>query len=413
MKRKLKNKLIRSLFLLITLLSVSFTACKKENKHHDVYTCPMHPTVLKDKPGTCPVCGMDLVLKSEQIHGNTANLPSLDESSSVKTIKIIKKTIPVSIKAQGFVTYDLRNLYAVATRFSGRLEKVYVKNVYQKISKGDKLASIYSAELVAAQQELLYLMKTEKENTSLINAATQKLILLGLPRDKIAQVISKGKIDNEIPIHSQHDGFIVSDDQVAPTNSKSINNTVEEMGNKSSVAESATNAGNSILREGNYVRAGQTLYKIIDASTLRIELDLPLQQAATIKTGDNVLLEIKSKTHEANVDFVQPYLNNNQNFIKIRLYTKDLRNLLIGVLVRATLTASPIDGYWLPKSAVINLGLDNIALIKKNGLFKPMKIITGYADDEFINVKGLSENDSIACDARYMIDSESFIKTSE
>src|SRR6188474_1306699 len=154
MKRNLKNK-VAAMFLTLLLL----VACNKSGdhtEHADTYTCPMHPTVISDKPGTCPVCGMDLVRKAREgeevtITEDLAKLiksPNEVVASSINTIRPTYKPMDSNIDALGIVTYDSRNVYTIPARVGGRLEKVYLKYPFQKVSKGQKVAEVYSPELL-------------------------------------------------------------------------------------------------------------------------------------------------------------------------------------------------------------------------------------------------------------------------
>ena len=146
---------------LILILTVAACVDKSSSHEHDTYTCPMHPTVISDKQGTCPVCGMDLVRKARpgeeiKITEDLARLiksPNETVVSSIRTIKGEFKSMPVSVEAQGLVTYDTRNIYTIPARTGGRLEKVFLKYTFQPVRKGQKVAEIYSPELSTAQRE--------------------------------------------------------------------------------------------------------------------------------------------------------------------------------------------------------------------------------------------------------------------
>ena len=150
MKRSLKN----SLFVLLII----FSACDSKETTHvdDTYTCPMHPTVISDRPGSCPVCGMDLVRKArsgEEVE-ITEDLSRLLKSpneivvASIKTIRGEYKSMPLFVEAQGVVTYDTRHIHTIPARVGGRLERVYLTYAFQRVSKGQKIADIYSPELL-------------------------------------------------------------------------------------------------------------------------------------------------------------------------------------------------------------------------------------------------------------------------
>src|SRR5688572_19540269 len=147
MKKNWKNNI---LYILLSLLL--FSSCNRGNDHveHDVYTCPMHPTVISDKQGACPVCGMDLVRKVRpgealEITNDLANVmkaPNQSVVSATKTTKPVYKSVPLSVEAVGVVTYDTRKIYTISARVSGRLEKIYLKYEFQPVRTGQKIAEI-------------------------------------------------------------------------------------------------------------------------------------------------------------------------------------------------------------------------------------------------------------------------------
>ena len=227
MRKNLRNNILTAFLL----LAFAITSCNsnKHAEHADTYTCPMHPTVISEKPGVCPVCGMDLVRKAREgeevkITEDLAKLiksPNEVVASSIKTIKPTYKAMDGSIEALGVVTYDSRNVYTVPARIGGRLEKVYLKYPFQKVSKGQKIAEIYSPELITAQREFLYLLENDPGNTDLINGSKNKLLLLGFSSAQIDELIRRKEPSLTFSIYSAYDGYVIKDDQRAPAASTS------------------------------------------------------------------------------------------------------------------------------------------------------------------------------------------------
>src|SRR5688572_27621703 len=160
--------------LSIVVALILATACTSRDSSHDqdTYTCPMHPTVVSDKPRACPVCGMDLVRKGRpgeelKITEDISRLlKSPDETiiSSIKTSRGEYKALPLIIEASGIVTYDTRNIFTISARVGGRLDKVLLKYPFQVVRKGQKVAEVYSPELLTAQRELLFLLENDSQN---------------------------------------------------------------------------------------------------------------------------------------------------------------------------------------------------------------------------------------------------------
>ncbi|HEV8511956.1 MAG TPA: efflux RND transporter periplasmic adaptor subunit, partial [Cyclobacteriaceae bacterium] len=187
--------------LFLVLLIAFGCSQNKKHEHAEQYTCPMHPTVIKDTPGSCPVCGMDLVMKGKQnddvkVGDDLSYLLKPVNSSVISTIKTVtpvKKSINIKAKANGVITYDTKAMSTISSRISGRVEKLFVKYNFQPVKKGQKILEIYSPELLTAQRDLLYLLKSDKENTQLIDGAKEKLRLLGATDQQIDQLVSTGK----------------------------------------------------------------------------------------------------------------------------------------------------------------------------------------------------------------------------
>lgn len=418
-------------FSIVTLF-VFLVSCSNDKTGHkqETYTCPMHPTVVQDRAGTCPVCGMDLVRKAragEEIE-ITEDLSRLIKSpneavvASIKTIKGEYKTMTVNMEAQGIVTYDTRNVYSIPSRIGGRLEKVLLKYPFQTVKKGQKLAEIYSPELLTAQRELLFLLENDSQNAALIKGARERLQLLGASESQINALIQKKEPQNTFSIYSPHDGYVIAETQPAPvapmealTSSTSANPGMDGgMGSTSTAStESPSSTGTlDLIREGRYVTSGQTLFKVVNTSALRIELNIPSAMANTIKKGSNVSLDFgEGDEQSATVDFIQPFFNEGQEFLTIRVYTKHSDKLHIGHLVKAKLAGSPIEALWIPREAVLDLGVDKVVFVKEKQMLKPKKVVVGAYTESAIEIRqGLSSSDEIAANAQYLVDSESFIK---
>jgi len=175
----------------------------------------MHPQILEDHSGSCPICGMTLVKKSGQasegagISLNTVLQPV--NSSVISDINAIvpeQKEIPTVISAEGYLDFDSRTFNNIASRFSGRIEKLYIKYAFQEIHRGQRIFDIYSPDMVTAQQDLIFLTKNSPLEMVLISAAKQRLLLLGMTDEQLNQVIKTGKPFYSLPVYSQYDGHV-------------------------------------------------------------------------------------------------------------------------------------------------------------------------------------------------------------
>lgn len=424
MKRNSRNNLLASGLVLTVLLAASCNTGHRHEAHAETYTCPMHPAVISDRRGTCPVCGMDLVRKGS--NGETGNLPpalaavtrspSQWVHSSVATVKATYTRAAGAVQATGMVTYDVGSLQTIAVRASGRIEKIYLRYPYQRVTKGQPVAQLYSPELVQAQRELLFVTENDSGNTTLLQAARNKLALLGLTPAQIDDLLKRRTPTTTITLYSAYDGYVVIAKpatiapQVAQANSMNAMPRAE-----ASTTGSDTTPALPMLREGAYVAAGQTLFNIVDQANLRLELDLPAAQAANVSRGDTLVVTLPNGTAaQATVDFIQPYTDGAQDLIKVRVYTAHASQLPVGQLVQVTVQLQGIESMWVPRQAVVDLGMHQVVFVKARGAFRPKRVSTGATVGKRIEIMaGLASADEIAASAQYLVDSESFINVTD
>lgn len=427
----------QSLMLLVILLWACDNNTVQQAHQHDEYTCSMHPQVLQDKPGTCPICGMGLVKKSAS--GNeitiTDDLKELTKPTntsvvaSIRTIHPERKALPVNATASGVISYDTRKTFAVPVRFGGRIEKLYLKYNYQPVKKGQIIMEIYSPELVTAQRELLFVVNEHREHTEILEGAKQKLRLLGLTTEQIDQIIISGKESFAFPVLSPYTGYIVESTtslwELPAASMDQPSSIGGGMGKKSGSGMQSPTAMNAAsptpslssqfsVREGMYVATGQSLFNVVDDSRLWAELYFSATDVKQIRKGDPVELRVNGSGEAiaSRVDFIQPFFSEGKQFLKVRSYLNEGKNSLrVGQLVTAYVSHPRTQALWVPKVAVLDLGVQQIVFIKTDETFTPYKVKTGFESDGWIEIiEGLDESSEIAVNAQYLIDSESFIK---
>ncbi|MFB9864893.1 efflux RND transporter periplasmic adaptor subunit [Rufibacter immobilis] len=447
MRKNWKNRVIG---FLILLLPFSFTACNDKHAaeggeaHALEYTCPMHPQIVQDKPGSCPICGMDLVAKQP------ANAPTASVStdldyllqpsnqavvSSIQTTQPSRKQVEKEITMSGVVTYDTRRQYVIPARFGGRIEKLYVQFNYQPVRKGQKLYDIYSPELVTAQKELLYLLKNDPGNSALISGARQKLRLLGATEGQIRQVASSGKESYTFTVYSPYTGYVLDPavtaaPMSAPASSASASGSGDGMGGMGGPSDGAGSATVNTspapvaasqgfaIREGMYVTTGQALLKVLDASQVWAQFNVASNLAGHLKKGTPITIsfnQLPDETMRSSVHLVEPVFEAGENFAQVRsLLPARGNSILIGQIITGRATYSTGSTLWVPKEAVLDLGTQSVAFLQVNGVFKPASVQVGQrADGQVEIVSGLKAEDVIAANAQFLVDSESFIRVAD
>jgi membrane fusion protein, copper/silver efflux system len=402
----------------LVILVLLLTGCNRNNHTaHDSeqYTCSMHPQIVKDAPGICPICGMELVPKAQP--GQEVKITSALNyllkptnavvTSSIKTVFTVRKSMELVIEATGMIKHDTRKIATISSRFGGRIEKLYVNYNFQPIVKGQKLLDIYSPELVTAQRELLYLLDKDPENFGMIGSVREKLKLLGVSENQVSQISSSRKESYSFAVFSPVNGYIMDhfesgSDGLMPVNS----------------GQPAEGPSGLKVREGMYVTTGETLFTVVNHADLWAEFDLHANDAAGIKLNDIVRITVDDSPNEvagSKVSFVQPFIKDRASFTKVRAYLYNPhQHYHAGQLITATFTTKSDSAWWIPVNARLDLGTQKIAFVKNHGVFRPKVISTGRHTADWIEVvDGLEPHDSIAYNAQFLTDSESFIKVNQ
>lgn len=413
-------KAISIMFNSIILGIMLLTACSDKKKEPAIvqaksdvkYTCPMHPQILEDHPGNCPICGMALVKKSGQasegagISLNTVLQPvNSSVISNVNAITPEQKEIPMEISAEGYLTFDSRTFNNIASRFSGRIEKLYIRYAFQEIHRGQRIFDIYSPDMVTAQQDLIYLAKNSAQETGLINAAKQKLLLQGMTYEQVSQVIKTGKPFFCLPVYSPYEGHVhdMPHSQMAgSTNTEPPSDLTDNLP--------------LTLKEGMYVEKGQTLFNVVNPHMLWAIIKIDRISITSLKLNQPVkitLPDMPGKTITGKVNFIEPVLEGSDKALSIRVYLDNMDHYLkVNSLVKAVIQTGEIHGLWIPRTALVDLGRTQVVWLKKGALFQPRQVSTGAINDNEVQItKGLAVTDSLASNAQYLTDSESFIKT--
>jgi membrane fusion protein, copper/silver efflux system len=423
---------------MLVLLLFTAIACKQKTAvhvHEHQYTCPMHPQIVRDEPGQCPICGMDLVpMKSgDELALDSALLPLLKQSNAqvaanLPTIIAESGTRIFSVPVQGVVSYDARKQTSISSRVSGRIEKLYIKYNFQPIIKGQIIMEIYSPDLAAAQRELIYISRNDN-NASLFQRAKQRLILLGMQPAQIEQVLRSGRPIYSVPVYSNVSGFIVDQTSLtpAPATSTPMASSANESGGASGMsgmgaatpttpvnAQPQINNAPVMVREGQYLNAGQTVFNVYEASSLVADFYLDPLLASQIKRGQRFTYQVSSdpgEVHVATIGIIEPVQRSGSSFTIARAYINN-NNMQPGQLLTARIPVVA-RGWWLPESAVVGTGNTSIVYKKDNGVFVPRNIPTGIRISGLVQALDSVGNWVLAKNASYLVGSESFIRTAD
>ena len=327
--------------------------------------------------------------------------------SSIPITAMQKREEQIEIDALGNIAYDTREIGSISSRVAGRIEKLYVRYRYQKISKGQRILDIYSPEMMTAQQNLLFLIKNDPGNTTFIQAAKDKLLLLGMSNEQLQQVIRTNNPSLTIAVYSNYSGHIHESAM-----SNTMNTPPAGMKDIALITEELS------LKEGMYVQKGQSVFVVYNPDQAWGLLNIYADNQGLVQKGNTVRIipeTAPDKDFRAIIDFIEPFYRKDSKTLTARVYFNNSQlKIPIGSQVKATIFGNSKDAYWLPTGSVLSMGMDKVVFLKTGNGFKAQNVKTGIINKGQIQiVNGLTPTDSVAVNAQYLMDSESFIKIKE
>lgn len=348
------------------------------------WVAPMDSNYRRDEPGKSPM-GMDLVPVYEEDSssddfgpGAVKISPHVVNNLGVRTSPVELKNIHTNISTVGYVQYDEDQLVHIHPRVDGWIEKLYVKAAGNPVDKGQPLYTLYSPQLVNAQEELL--IAINRNNKPLIKAAKDRLRALQLSDKFIDQLYQSQKVQQSITFYSPQSGVV----------------------------------DGLKIREGFFVKPGNTLLSIGKLDQVWVEAEVFERDSALIKEGLPVSMTLDylpGQEWAGVVDYVYPTLNNKTRTLRVRLkFNNPDYQLKPNMFAQISIHANQANNAILvPKEAVIRTGKqDRVVLALGDGQFKSVAVTIGRVDLNSIEIlDGLSEADTVVTSAQFLIDSES------
>ncbi|MDK9772532.1 efflux RND transporter periplasmic adaptor subunit [Vibrio sp. B181a] len=348
------------------------------------WVAPMDPNYKRDKPGKSPM-GMDLIpvyaedLSGEKSAPGTITIdPSVENNLGVKTAKVTLEKLSPRIETVGYIAFDESHLWQTNVRVAGWVEKLYINAVGEKVKKGDVLFTLYSPELVKAQEELLNAYRTGRNG--LVKGATERLVTLGVDRGQIKSITRRGKASQTIEIKAPADGVIAS-----------LN-----------------------VREGGYLSPAQAVISAGPLDNVWVDAEVFERQAHWMKAGSQATMTldaIPGNEWQGVVDYVYPILDPTTRTLRVRLKFPNPNGELKPNMF-ANIALQPVTDdavLTIPKSSVIRSGgMTRVVLAEGDGKYRSARIEVGREAGEQIEVlQGLKQDDKIVTSAHFMLDSES------
>ena len=353
-----------------------------------MWTCSMHPQIMQPEPGDCPICGMDLIPTETGADGLAAEQFAMTDNAlalaNIQTTVIGSATTDKdnTITLSGKIAVNEEAIAVQASYFDGRIERLNVNYEGQEVRKGQLLASIYSPELVAAQQELLTAASLKASQPQLYNAVRNKLKLWKLSESQIEGIESSGKVTEYFPVYA------------------TVSGTVSEV----------------MSAEGDYVKKGQPIVKVSNLSTVWAEFDAYESQLSLFSKGQNVRITANAypnRTFEGTISFIDPILNNTTRTITVRATLTNNEDIfkpemfVTGAIEGDKIGKSETE-LMVPSSAVMWTGERSLVYVKVKSdepVFEMREVLLGARIGEQIEVtSGLKAGEEIVTNGTFTVD---------
>lgn len=378
-------RLFKTLLVLLALGLVSGLTARA--KGPQLYTCGMHPQIIQDHPGNCPICGMKLTPLPDDASGNGGIVisPETMQRMNLKTSAVTRGPVEREIRAVGSVTYDEAGLRDITLKYDGWIEELFVNATSTVVAEGDPLFRIYSPDLYNAQLNYLVTLRTEGDaNGPLTRAARTRLELFDLPADFIAALGRTGTAERTYVYRAPSAGVVIEKPVVV----------------------------------GRMVRAGELIYRVATLDPIWITAQFYAADAAFIHPGQSVRLQPTHgdrPTVTGTVQLIEPQFDDATRTLMARIVVPNAdHQLRPGMYVDVRFTAHLADDAVLvPATAVLRSGEHNTVFVAlPAGRFDPREITLGprTSDDHYAVTSGLNVGDTVVTSGQFMLDSESQLR---
>jgi RND family efflux transporter MFP subunit len=363
------------------------------------WVSPMDPGYIRDKPGKAP-CGMDLVPVYEEVDeaaggpGAISVSPATIQSMGVRTAKVEIRPLHRVTVTVGLVTYDERNLAVINTKVNGWVEQLYVNATGDPVRKGQTLLSIYSPELVSAQEEYLLAWKNYqtlgkspvKEMAEgarrLLEASRRRLQYFDISPSQIQALKTTDQVKKNLILTSPANGIVTK----------------------------------RLVTQGMYVRSGMSLLEVADLSNIWVDAEIYQYELPWIRVGQPVTMTLEylpGETFAGAIDYIYPYLKEATRTAKVRLKFPNPQLKLKPEMFAQVKIESPVakEAVVVPTEAVLDTGLQqHVFLALGQGRFEPREVKLGvYGDGNSVRevLSGLKGGEDVVVSAQFLLDSES------
>lgn len=393
------NKIIKGITILLIGLAIGWLvkpASSESNQANEgitmeetkatIWTCSMDPQVRQPEPGKCPICGMDLIpLDSGDDDDDPTEIkmsPTAMQLANIQTM-IIGTGSPIKeVRVNGKVQADERLIYSQASHLEGRVEQLAINFTGEPVSKGQRIASIYSPNLVTAQEELFSARKIKDSQPALFEASKQKLKNWKLTDEQVEQIAKSDKAQENFPILADVNGIVLD----------------------------------KMVNLGDYVMRGMPLYKVVDLSKVWVQFDVYENDMPWVRVGSTVDFTVQSlpgQKFSARIVFIDPIIDPMNRVAKARVEINNsgakLKPEMFATGIVKTQIGTKGKELMAPKSAVLWTGERSVVYVKisdERGVRFTMKEVElgPLTAEGFLIKKGLDSGTEIAVNGAFSID---------
>ena len=369
-------------FGLLTALVACVGAPEESVQTAEMYTCGMHPHVVQEGPGSCPICGMDLSPMGETSIDDAVYIdPVVVQNMGVRTAIVERQPVFRHLRTIGEVEVGEDELAVVNLRISGWVEKLYVDRTGDPVKEGQALFELYSPDLVAAQEDYLLALRTQSEDSELARSARRRLELWDVASRDIDRIRDSGEAMRTLPVRAPKAGFVL---------------------HKNVVEGARVDAGRDLYRIGNLQRIWVTA-EVYEFDAPWVQLGQPAQMELTFEPGT---------TLEGEVSYIYPTLDSTSRTLTVRLeFENPGLQLKPGMFATVYIEYRRLDDVVaVPSEAILHSGTRQVVFVHRgDGHYEPREVTTGLVGDRSLTEvsSGLDVGEEVVVSGQFLIDSES------
>jgi RND family efflux transporter MFP subunit len=307
-----------------------------------------------------------------------------------------RESLVRDVRTTGQVTTDESRIAHVHVKVNGFIDKVFVDYVGQLVKKGEPLFTLYSADLVATQNEYLIAKRGEKTlggspfaevaqgSQSLLRSARERLKLWDISEEQIAKLDETGEVQRTLTFYSPINGFVTDRKVFANT---SVNPDTE-------------------------------LYTVADLSSVWVNADVYEYEVPFVKVGQRAEMRLSyypGKTWSGRVSFIYPTVDPATHTVKVRVeFANSKFELKPQMFADVQLKVNYGNQVMVPQEAVLDSGKEQTVFVAhEGGYFEPRRITTGAKlDGKVVVLSGLKTGETVVTSGNFLVDSESRLKSS-